>query len=125
MKILAEGPMTTHKYIEWWGRMINDNISRPSQGNNQTTGKHPRDVPSELEIIMQDFERRNLELEKKIEQMEEEKMNLRVDMDVHKLETEKLRNRKNEIEGDLDSLKTDYKKLRFSMRTAGLGKTSE
>ncbi|MBA0703278.1 hypothetical protein Goari_022832 [Gossypium aridum] len=57
------------EYIEWWGRMINDNISRPSQGNSQPIGKHPRDVPSELEIIMQDFERRNLELEKKIEQM--------------------------------------------------------
>ncbi|MBA0703281.1 hypothetical protein Goari_022832 [Gossypium aridum] len=63
--------------------MINDNISRPSQGNSQPIGKHPRDVPSELEIIMQDFERRNLDL------------------------------------------KTDYKKLRFSIRTVGLGKTSE
>ncbi|MFQ6670266.1 hypothetical protein Gotur_035260 [Gossypium turneri] len=69
--------------------------------------------------------RKNLELEKKIEQMEEEKMNLKLDMDVQKLETEKLRKRKNKAEGDLDSLKTDYKKLRFSMRTAGLGKTSE
>ncbi|MFQ6653365.1 hypothetical protein Gotur_024799 [Gossypium turneri] len=98
MKILAEGPITTPKYTEWLGRMINDNISRPSQGN---------------------------KLEKKIEQMEEEKMNFRVDMDVHKLEIEKLRNRKNKVEGDLDSLKTDYKKLRFSMRTAGLGKTSK
>ncbi|MBA0664742.1 hypothetical protein Goklo_004703 [Gossypium klotzschianum] len=29
------------------------------------------------------------------------------------------------VEWDLDSLKTDYKKLRFSMRTAGLRKTSE
>ncbi|MBA0877506.1 hypothetical protein Goshw_018529 [Gossypium schwendimanii] len=28
-------------------------------------------------------------------------------------------------EEDLDSLKTDYKKLRLSMKTAGLGKTSE
>ncbi|MFQ6653364.1 hypothetical protein Gotur_024799 [Gossypium turneri] len=33
MKILAEGPITTPKYTEWLGRMINDNISRPSQGN--------------------------------------------------------------------------------------------
>ncbi|MBA0788447.1 hypothetical protein Gotri_027380 [Gossypium trilobum] len=57
--------------------------------------------------------------------MKEEKMNLRLDMDVQKLETKKLRKRKNKIEGDLDSLKTNYKKLCFSMRTAGLGKTSE
>ncbi|MBA0789383.1 hypothetical protein Gotri_025954 [Gossypium trilobum] len=57
--------------------------------------------------------------------MEEEKMNLRLDMDVQKLEAEKLEKGKNKAEEDLDSLKTDYKKLRLSMRTTGLGKTSE
>ncbi|MBA0880079.1 hypothetical protein Goshw_022773 [Gossypium schwendimanii] len=41
--------------------------------------EHLRVIPSELEIIKQDFERRNAELEKKMEQMEEEKMNLRLD----------------------------------------------
>ncbi|MFQ6653357.1 hypothetical protein Gotur_024794 [Gossypium turneri] len=71
------------------------------------------------------FERKNAELEKKIEQMEEEKVNLRLDMDVQKLEADKLRKGKNKAEEELDSLKTDYKKLRLSMRTAGLGKTSE
>ncbi|MFQ6624210.1 hypothetical protein Gotur_003636, partial [Gossypium turneri] len=52
-------------------------------------------------------------------------MHLGLDVDVQKLETEKLRKGKNKAEEDLDSLKTDYKKLRLSMRTAGLGKTSE
>ncbi|MFQ6623063.1 hypothetical protein Gotur_003034, partial [Gossypium turneri] len=51
MKRLAAGPMTTPEYNEWW-----------------------------LEIIRQDFARRNAELEKKIEQMEEEKMDLRLDI---------------------------------------------
>ncbi|MBA0817795.1 hypothetical protein Gohar_000102 [Gossypium harknessii] len=64
-------------------------------------------------------------LENKIEQMEEEKMNLRLDMDVQKLETEKFRKGKNKAEGDLDSLKTDYERLRCLMKAAGLGKTSE
>ncbi|MFQ6652489.1 hypothetical protein Gotur_024326 [Gossypium turneri] len=57
--------------------------------------------------------------------MEEEKTNLRLDIDVQKFETEKLRKEKNKAEEELDSLKTDYKKLRRSMRTAGLGKTLE
>ncbi|MBA0789180.1 hypothetical protein Gotri_025890, partial [Gossypium trilobum] len=95
MKRLAAGLITTPEYIQWWGRRINDNIIGPSQ---------------------------NSELEKKIEQMEEEKMNLRLDMDVQKLETEKLRKEKNKVEGDLDSLKTDYKRLRCSMKAARLGK---
>ncbi|MBA0877641.1 hypothetical protein Goshw_001835, partial [Gossypium schwendimanii] len=61
-----------------------------------------------------DFERRNVELEKKIEQIEKEKMNLRWDVDVQKLGADKLRKGKNKAEEELDSLKTDYKKLRLS-----------
>ncbi|MFQ6653240.1 hypothetical protein Gotur_024739 [Gossypium turneri] len=78
-----------------------------------------------MRVREMDFERRNAELEKKTEQMEEEMMNLRLDVDVQKLEANKLRKGKNKAEEELDSLKTDYKKLRLSMRTAGLGKTSE
>ncbi|MFQ6653355.1 hypothetical protein Gotur_024794 [Gossypium turneri] len=125
MKRLAVGPMTTPEYSEWWIKRINDNIPGPSLENSQSIEEHLRVIPSELEIIKQDFERKNAELEKKIEQMEEEKVNLRLDMDVQKLEADKLRKGKNKAEEELDSLKTDYKKLRLSMRTAGLGKTSE
>ncbi|MBA0634517.1 hypothetical protein Godav_029187, partial [Gossypium davidsonii] len=113
------------EYNEWWVRRINDNIPKTSQENGQSIEEHLRVIPSELKIIRQDFERRNTDLEKKIEQMEEEKMNLRLDIDVQKLETEKLRKGKNKAKEELDSLKTDYKKLRLSMRTAELGKTSE
>ncbi|MBA0673115.1 hypothetical protein Goklo_024942, partial [Gossypium klotzschianum] len=60
-----------------------------------------------------------------MEQIEEEKMNFRFDADVQKLEAERLKKGKTKAEEDLDSLKTDYKKLRLSMRTTGLGKTSE
>ncbi|MFQ6653156.1 hypothetical protein Gotur_024699 [Gossypium turneri] len=123
MKRLAVGPLTTSGYIEWLGKRINDNIPMPSQRDNQLAEKHVRVVPFELEIIRQDFERRNSELEKKIEQIEEEKMNLKLDIDVQKLETKNLRKGKHKVEEDLNSLKTDYKRLRLSVRTAGLGKT--
>ncbi|MBA0789511.1 hypothetical protein Gotri_025371 [Gossypium trilobum] len=106
-------------------RRINDNIPEASQENSQSIEEHLWVILSELEIIKQDFETRNAELEKKIEQMEEEKMNLILYIDVQKLEAEKLRKGKNKDEEDLDSLKTDYKKLRLSMRTVGLGKTLE
>ncbi|MBA0634510.1 hypothetical protein Godav_025052 [Gossypium davidsonii] len=125
MNRLSIGPMTTPEYSEWLVRRINDNISGPSQGDSQSIEEHLRVVPSELEIIKHDFEKKNAELEKKIEQLEEEKMHLGLDVDVQELETEKLGKGKNKAEEDLDSLKTDYKKLRLSIRTAGLGKTSE
>ncbi|MBA0575065.1 hypothetical protein Golob_025026, partial [Gossypium lobatum] len=52
-------------------------------------------------------------------------MHLGLDVDIHKLEVEKLRKWKNKAEEDLDSLKTDYKKLPLLIRTTGLGKTSD
>ncbi|KAL1071439.1 hypothetical protein V6Z11_D11G089500 [Gossypium hirsutum] len=125
MKRLAVGPMTTPEYEEWRVRRINDNVPKSSPEGSHSIEEHLRVIPSELEILKQDFERRNAELEKQIEQMEEEKTNLRLDVDVQKLEMERLRKGKARAEEDLDSLKTDYKKLRSSMRTAGLGKTSE
>ncbi|KAA3484402.1 Gag-pro-like protein [Gossypium australe] len=117
--------MTTPEYDWWWGKRINDNIPRPSQGDVRPTKEQLHVIPSELEIVKQDFERRSRELGKRIEQLEEEKMQLGLDVDIHKLEAEKLKKGKNKAEEDLDSLKTDYKKLRMSIRTAGLGKTSE
>ncbi|KAG8496070.1 hypothetical protein CXB51_009191 [Gossypium anomalum] len=84
-----------------------------------------RVVPSEFEIIKQDFEKKTSELERKIEQLEEEKIYLKLDVDVQKSEAENLRKRKREVEEDLDSLKTDYNQMHKSMRNAGLGKTSE
>ncbi|MFQ6663069.1 hypothetical protein Gotur_030716 [Gossypium turneri] len=52
--------------------------------------------------------------------MEAEKMNLRLDIDVQKLENERLKKEKNKADEELGSLKTDYKKLHLSIRTAGL-----
>ncbi|KAL1066759.1 hypothetical protein V6Z11_D12G082700 [Gossypium hirsutum] len=125
MNRVAVGPMTTPEYHQWWARRINDNTPKLNQEEGQSIEEHLRVIPSELEIIKQDFERRNAELEKKIEQMEAEKMNLRLDIDAQKLEHEKLKKEKSKAEDELGSLKTDYKKMRLSMRTAGLGKTSE
>ncbi|MBA0878849.1 hypothetical protein Goshw_013211, partial [Gossypium schwendimanii] len=106
-------------------RKINDNIPKISQENGQPIEEHLQVIPSELKIIRQDFERKNTNLEKKIEQMKEEKMNLRLDIDVQKLKIEKLRKGKNNAEKELDGLKTDYKRLHLLIRTTGLGKTSE
>ncbi|KAL1112352.1 hypothetical protein V6Z11_D02G120700 [Gossypium hirsutum] len=115
MKRLAVGPMTTPEYHQWWSRRINDNRPKLNEEEGQSIEEHLRVIPSELEIIKQDFERRNAELEKKIEQMEAEKMNLRLDID----------KKKSKAEDELGSLKTNYKKIHLSMRTAGLGKMSE
>ncbi|MBA0739031.1 hypothetical protein Gogos_012331 [Gossypium gossypioides] len=117
--------MTTSEYDWWWGKKVNDNIPVLSQEITRPIEKYLQVISSELEIIKQDFEKKSLELGRKIEQLEEEKMRLRLDVNIQKLEAEKLRKGENKAEEDLDSLKIEYKKLRLSIRTAGLGKTSE
>ncbi|XP_040945839.1 uncharacterized protein [Gossypium hirsutum] len=125
MKRLAVGPMTTPGYHKWWARRINDSTPKLNQEESQSIEEHLRVIPSKLEMVRQDFERKNADLEKRIEQMEVEKTNLRLDRDVQKLENERLKKEKNKADEELGSLKINYKKLRLSIRTAGLGKTSE
>ncbi|KAL1067686.1 hypothetical protein V6Z11_D12G146500 [Gossypium hirsutum] len=120
MKRLAVGSMTTPEYGEWRSKRINDNIPELNLKGVRPMEEYLQVVPSELEIIKKDFEKRNSELEKKIEWLEEENMHLRLDVDVQKLEAENLKKGKKKVEEDLDSLKTDYKKLQVSMRTARL-----
>ncbi|MBA0785790.1 hypothetical protein Gotri_026309, partial [Gossypium trilobum] len=125
MKRFTVRATTTPEYHRWWSKRINDNILEPREECVRSIEEHLQVVPSELDIIKQDFEKKSSELGKKIEQLEEEKMRLGLDVDIHKMEAEKLRKGKNNVEEDLDSLKMDYKKLRLSIRTACLGKTSE
>ncbi|MFQ6666487.1 hypothetical protein Gotur_032813, partial [Gossypium turneri] len=70
-------------------------------------------IPSELEIIRQDFERRNADLEKQIEQIEAKKTNLRLDIDVQKLENEKLKKEKNKADEELEKDKADRWEQKF------------
>ncbi|MFQ6622912.1 hypothetical protein Gotur_003047, partial [Gossypium turneri] len=70
MKRFTVGAMITPEYHGWRSKRINDNIPEPSHEGSQLIEEHLRVVPSELEILKQDFERRNTKLEKQIEQIE-------------------------------------------------------
>ncbi|MBA0845122.1 hypothetical protein Goarm_000022, partial [Gossypium armourianum] len=94
MKRPAVGLMTTSEYSEWRSKRINDNIPELNSEGARPMEEYLQVIPSELEIIRQDFEKRNLELERKIERLEEEKTHLRLDADVQKLEAEKIKERK-------------------------------
>ncbi|XP_012480928.1 uncharacterized protein LOC105795819 [Gossypium raimondii] len=110
MKRLAVGPMTTLEYNEWWVKRINDNIPRPSLENSQSIEEHLRE-----ECRIREENRANRGREGEFE----------TGCRCSEARGYKLRKGKNKAEEELDSLKTDYKKLRLSIRTAGLGKTSK
>ncbi|KAA3488786.1 golgin subfamily A member 5-like [Gossypium australe] len=125
MKTVIVGEITIPKYKVWLSKRVNENIPGPNLEDVRSVEECLQVIPTELEIIKQDFEKKNSEFGKKIEQLEEERMHLKLDVEVQKSEAEKLRKGKNKAEEDLDSLKTDYKKMRLSMRTVGLGKNSD
>ncbi|MFQ6669494.1 hypothetical protein Gotur_034712, partial [Gossypium turneri] len=75
---------TTLEYGEWRSKRINDNISESNSEDVRSIEEYLQVIPSELEIIKQDFKRKNLELEWKIEWLEEEKMHLRLNVEVQK-----------------------------------------
>ncbi|KAL1171804.1 hypothetical protein V6Z11_A05G307800 [Gossypium hirsutum] len=91
VKILTKGPTITLEYKGWFSKRINDNIPRLSLGAARSMEESLRVIPSELEVMKQEFKRKNLELGKKIKRLEEEKMYLSLDVDIQKIEVEKVK----------------------------------
>ncbi|KAG8480300.1 hypothetical protein CXB51_024708 [Gossypium anomalum] len=85
VKIITKGLTTTLKYKGWFSKRINDNIPRPSMGAARSMEENLRVIPSELEVIKKESERKNLELGRKIETLKEE--------NVPKLRRRRLENR--------------------------------
>ncbi|XP_052878027.1 uncharacterized protein LOC128284213 [Gossypium arboreum] len=125
LKGVAIGPATTPEYVEWRGRRTNDNIPEPNMEGAQLMEEYLQVMPSELEIMKQEFGRKNLELEKRIAKLEEEKMYLSLDIDVQKIEVKKERKEKRKIEEDRDDLKEHYKKAQVSLRRAKIEGSSD
>ncbi|KAG8490498.1 hypothetical protein CXB51_013597 [Gossypium anomalum] len=123
--ILTKGPTTTVEYKGWFCKRANDKIPRSSLEAARSMEENLRVITSELEVMKQEFERKNLELGRKIERLEEENMYLSLDIDIQKIEVEKVRKEKRKIEKDRDDLKTHYKKTQLLLKRAGLGKSSE
>ncbi|MBA0613558.1 hypothetical protein Godav_013968 [Gossypium davidsonii] len=67
MKRFVTNAMTTLEYDWWWGKRVNDNVPLSNQENTRPIKQNLQVIPSELEIIKQDFEKRSSELGKKIE----------------------------------------------------------
>ncbi|KAK5842922.1 hypothetical protein PVK06_005342 [Gossypium arboreum] len=117
LKGVAINPATTSEYVEWRSRRINDNVPMTKMEEVRPMEEYLQVIPSELDIMKQEFKRKNLELGKKIEKLEEEKMYLSLDVDLQKKEIKKVRKEKRKIEKDRDDLKEEYKKAQVSLNS--------
>ncbi|MFQ6634802.1 hypothetical protein Gotur_011851 [Gossypium turneri] len=57
MKILAVGLVMTPEYSQWRDQRVNDNIPTSNPETARSLEEHLQVLPSEIEIIKQDFER--------------------------------------------------------------------
>ncbi|XP_052885759.1 uncharacterized protein LOC128294069 [Gossypium arboreum] len=61
IKILTEGSTSTPEYKGWFSKRFNDNIPIPILGEALSLEENLRVIPSELEVMKQEFERKNSE----------------------------------------------------------------
>ncbi|KAL1161360.1 hypothetical protein V6Z11_A07G128500 [Gossypium hirsutum] len=125
LKGVAINPASIPEYVEWRSRRINDNVPMTKMEEVRPMEEYLQVIPSELDIMKQEFKRKNFELEKKIEKLEEEKMYLSLNVDLQKKEVEKVRKEKRKVEEDRDDLKEEYKKAQVSLKLVGLRRSSE
>ncbi|MFQ6660225.1 hypothetical protein Gotur_028823, partial [Gossypium turneri] len=52
--------MVTPEYKRWWSKKVNDNVPGPNQEYVRSMEEYLQMVPSKIEIIKHDFEKRNL-----------------------------------------------------------------
>ncbi|KAL1162669.1 hypothetical protein V6Z11_A07G218500 [Gossypium hirsutum] len=128
LKGVANNPATTPKYVEWRSRRINNNIPMTKMEKVQPMEEYLQVIPSELDIMKQEFKRKNLELEKKIEKLEEEKMYLSLDVDLQKKEVEKFRKEKRKWQKEVqeEKARAEYWEKKFQeMRSQNLALEKE
>ncbi|KAK9000012.1 hypothetical protein V6N11_082148 [Hibiscus sabdariffa] len=124
IRVFSEEPRFTSEYLYWRVRRVNDNIPLPSSGVPLSVEEHLRVIPTEVEILKQDFIEKSNRFGKRIAKLEDEKFQLGLDIDVEKERVKITKKGKNKVEEELDLWKEDYKKMLAERKMAGLGKTS-
>ncbi|MBA0749731.1 hypothetical protein Gogos_003627, partial [Gossypium gossypioides] len=78
MKRFFANPMMTPEYGWWWGKRVNDNIPSASQKSTRPIEEHLQVIPSKLEIVKQDFERKSSNLGEEDRKVERGKDSARI-----------------------------------------------
>ncbi|KAG8500113.1 hypothetical protein CXB51_004328 [Gossypium anomalum] len=90
------------------------------------TAQNPflEEMPSELEIARQEFEREKAKMSKDLSTLQEENYQLNIEVQVKKSRTEKVQREAEIVRNDLRDLHLENKKLRNTIKNSGLGKST-
>ncbi|KAG8502393.1 hypothetical protein CXB51_000451 [Gossypium anomalum] len=90
------------------------------------TAQNPflEEMPSELEIARQEFEREKAKMSRDLSTLQEENYQLKIEAQVERSRTEKVQREAEVTRNDLRDLHLENKKLRNTIKNSGLGKST-
>ncbi|KAK5844985.1 hypothetical protein PVK06_001135 [Gossypium arboreum] len=82
------------------------------------------EMPSELEMARQEFEREKVNMSRDLSALQEENYQLKIDVQIERSRTEKVQKEAEVVRNGLRDLHLENKKLRGTIKNSGLGKSS-
>ncbi|KAL1135313.1 hypothetical protein V6Z11_A12G165700 [Gossypium hirsutum] len=112
----------TQDYDVW--RMQWVNSQRISSMSYAFQNPFLKEMPSELEVARQEFEREKTKMSRDLSALQEENYQLKIDVQIERFKTEKVQKEVEVVRNDLRDLHLENKKLRGTIKNNGLGKSS-
>ncbi|KAG8500631.1 hypothetical protein CXB51_004478 [Gossypium anomalum] len=101
-------------------------VSSQQISSTNYTAQNPflEEIPSELEIAKQEFEREKAKMSRDLSTLQEENYQLKIEVQVEKSRTKKVQREAKIMRNDLRDLHLENKKLRNIIKNSGLGKST-
>ncbi|KAK5840706.1 hypothetical protein PVK06_009609 [Gossypium arboreum] len=122
MELALYADTLTQDYDIWRKEHINS--QQISSINSTVQNLFSEEMPSELEIARQEFEREKAKMSRDLSALQEENYQLKIDIQIEISRTEKVQKEVEVVRNDLRDLHPENKKLRGTMKNSGLGKSS-
>ncbi|KAG8482704.1 hypothetical protein CXB51_023966 [Gossypium anomalum] len=122
MELALNADTLTQDYDIW----RKQRVSSQQISSTNYTAQNPflEEMPSELEIARQEFEREKAKMSRDLSTLQEENYQLKIEVQVERSRTEKVQREAEIVRNDLRDLHLENKKLRNTIKNSGLGKST-
>ncbi|KAG8485337.1 hypothetical protein CXB51_021022 [Gossypium anomalum] len=112
----------TQDYDLWRKQRVNS--QQISSTNYTVQNPFSEEMPSELEMARQEFEREKAKMSRDLSALQEENYQLKIDVQIERFRTEKVQKEAEVVRNDLRDLHLENKKLRGTIKNSGLSKST-
>ncbi|KAK5835951.1 hypothetical protein PVK06_011677 [Gossypium arboreum] len=122
MELALYADTLTQDYNVWRKQRVNS--QQISTTNHPIQNPFSKEMPSELEMARQEFEREKAKMSRDLSALQEENYQLKIEIQVERSRTEKVQREAEIVRNDLRDLHLENKKLRNTIKNSGLGKST-